>query len=126
MQTFETSLHYRLVRTGDIDPLTKPKLFVDYMLGAFADCAREESLWLISMNPKRRPISQAPAALARGSRAGLRPPSLRNDRPLTRTMAPVAPRPRCLSRPSPLRHLRMRRPAKSPTVSDPRTRSIVI
>lgn len=50
MQTFETSLHYRLVRTSDIDPLTKPKPFVDYMLGAFADCAREESLWLISIS----------------------------------------------------------------------------
>jgi hypothetical protein len=36
MQTFETSLHYRLVHMGDFDPLTKPKLFVDYMLGAFA------------------------------------------------------------------------------------------
>ena len=58
MQTFETSLHYRLVRMGDLDPLTKPKTFVDYMLGAFADCAREESLWLISMNPKNRPISR--------------------------------------------------------------------
>jgi DNA repair protein RadC len=58
MQTFETSLHYRLVRLGDLDPLTKPKTFVDYMLGAFADCAREESLWLISMNPKNRPISR--------------------------------------------------------------------
>jgi DNA repair protein RadC len=58
MQTFETSLHYRLVRMGDLDPLTKPKLFVDYMLGAFANCASEESLWLISMNPKHRPISR--------------------------------------------------------------------
>ena len=58
MQTFETSLHYRLVRMGDLDPLTKPKLFVDYMLGAFADCAHEENLWLISMNPKHRPISR--------------------------------------------------------------------
>lgn len=58
MQTFETSLHYRLVRLGDTDPLTKPNLFVDYMRGAFADCSREESLWLISMNPKHRPISR--------------------------------------------------------------------
>lgn len=58
MQTFETSLHYRLVRMGDLDPLTKPKLFVDYMSGAFTDCAHEESLWLISMNPKNRPISR--------------------------------------------------------------------
>ncbi|MBI2512175.1 MAG: hypothetical protein HYV96_09350 [Opitutae bacterium] len=58
MQTFETSLHYRLVRLGDSDPLTKPMTFVEYMLGAFADCAREESLWLITMNPKHRPISR--------------------------------------------------------------------
>lgn len=58
MQTFETSLHYRLVRLGDSDPLTKPMTFVDYMLGAFTDCAREESLWVITMNPKHRPISR--------------------------------------------------------------------
>lgn len=58
MQTFETSLHYRLVRMGDNDPLTKPKLFADYMRGAFTDCADTESLWLISMNPKQRPISR--------------------------------------------------------------------
>jgi DNA repair protein RadC len=58
MQTFETSLHYRLVRMGDNDPLTKPRLFADYMRGAFTDCADTESLWLISMNPKRRPISR--------------------------------------------------------------------
>ena len=43
---------------GDRDPLRKPKAFVEYMAGAFADCAREESLWLISMNPKNRPISR--------------------------------------------------------------------
>lgn len=58
MQIYDSTLQYRLVHLGDTDPLTKPKLFVDYMLGAFADCAQEESLWLISMNPKCRPISR--------------------------------------------------------------------
>jgi DNA repair protein RadC len=58
MQIFETSLQFRLVRVGDIDPLTKPTAFLDYMTGAFVDCAHEESLWLISMNPKCRPISR--------------------------------------------------------------------
>lgn len=58
MQTFETTLHYRLVRVGDFDPLTKPNMFAEYMLGAFADCAHEESIWLICMNPKHRPISR--------------------------------------------------------------------
>lgn len=58
MQIFETTLQFRLVRVGDIDPLTKPSAFVDYMTGAFLDCAHEESIWLISMNPKCRPISR--------------------------------------------------------------------
>lgn len=58
MQTYQASLHYTLVRSGDTDPLTHPLRFVEYMRGAFEDCAREESLWLISMNPKCRPIAR--------------------------------------------------------------------
>lgn len=60
MQTFEITLQYRMVRVGDTDPLTKPKTFVDYMTGAFVECAREEqSLWLINLNPKWRPMGRA-------------------------------------------------------------------
>ena len=59
MQTFEITIQYRMVRLGDADPLTKPKSFVDYMTGAFVDCAKdEESLWLISLNPKWRPMGR--------------------------------------------------------------------
>lgn len=58
MQTFEITLQYRLVRLGDTNPLTRPITYVDYMSGAFAQCANEESIWLISMNPKHRPISR--------------------------------------------------------------------
>jgi DNA repair protein RadC len=58
MQTYQASLHYTLIRVGATDPLTKPITFVDYMAGAFEDCAQEESLWLISMNPKCRPIAR--------------------------------------------------------------------
>lgn len=58
MQTYQASLHYTLVRLGDRDPLTQPLRFVDYMQGAFEDCAATESLWLISMNPKCRPIAR--------------------------------------------------------------------
>jgi DNA repair protein RadC len=58
MQTYQASLHYTLVRSGDHDPLTHPRRFVEYMQGAFEDCAEQESLWLISMNPKRRPIAR--------------------------------------------------------------------
>lgn len=58
MQTYQASLHYTLIRTGDHDPLTQPLRFIEYMAGAFEDCAEEESLWLISMNPKCRPIAR--------------------------------------------------------------------
>jgi DNA repair protein RadC len=58
MQTYQASLHYTLVRLGDHDPLTQPLRFVDYMQGAFADCSATESLWLISMNPKCRPMAR--------------------------------------------------------------------
>ncbi len=59
MQTFEISLQYRMVRIGDADPLTNPKSFVDYMTGAFVERTQEEeSLWLISMNPKWRPMGR--------------------------------------------------------------------
>jgi hypothetical protein len=58
MLTYQASLHYTIVRSGDTDPLTHPLRLVEYMWGAFADCAREESLWLISMNSKYRPIAR--------------------------------------------------------------------
>jgi len=58
MQIYQMMPHYTLVRKGDYDPLTQPGMFVEYMHGAFEDCAREESLWLISMNPKCRPIAR--------------------------------------------------------------------
>lgn len=59
MQIFHSVLHYTLVRTGDHDPLTQPAMFVEYMQGAFEDVPPgDESLWVISMNPKCRPIAR--------------------------------------------------------------------
>lgn len=58
MQIYQSTLHYTLVQLGATDPLTKPLTYVEYMAGAFQDCAHEESLWLISMNPKCRPIAR--------------------------------------------------------------------
>lgn len=59
MQIYQMTPHYTLVKSGDHDPLTQPTLFLEYMQGAFEDCPpHEESLWLISMNPKCRPIAR--------------------------------------------------------------------
>jgi DNA repair protein RadC len=58
MQIFQMTPHYTLVRFGDNDRFTQPLQYVEYMQGAFEDCAHEPSLWLISMNPKCRPIAR--------------------------------------------------------------------
>lgn len=58
MQIYQSTLHYTLVQLGATDPLTKSLTYIEYMAGAFQDCAHEESLWLISMNPKCRPIAR--------------------------------------------------------------------
>lgn len=55
MQIFEMTPHYTLVRVGDSDPFTQPLHYVEYMQGAWT---KEESLWLISLNPKCRPIAR--------------------------------------------------------------------
>ncbi len=58
MQAYQASLHYTLIEVPANDPLTNPATYVEYMAGAFQDCANGESLWLISMNPKCRPIAR--------------------------------------------------------------------
>lgn len=58
MQTFQASLKHELVRVGDCEPLTSPHHIVEYMLGAFANCQKVESLWVICLAPKRRPINR--------------------------------------------------------------------
>src|SRR5882762_1861607 len=58
MQTYQASVHYSLIRLPAGDPLTKPLTFVKFMAGAFEDCAQQESLWLVSMNPRHRPIAR--------------------------------------------------------------------
>ena len=53
MQMFEASLQWRLVQLGDSQQLKTPRQIVAYMLGAFADCATEQSLWLIHFSVNR-------------------------------------------------------------------------
>lgn len=53
MQMFEASLHWQLVQLGESEQLKTPRQIVAYMLGAFADCATEQSLWLICFSAKR-------------------------------------------------------------------------
>src|SRR5436189_5833292 len=59
MQTFEMSLHWRLVHLGERDQLKTPKQIVAYMVGAFTDCATTESLWVISFSVNRWVIGRA-------------------------------------------------------------------
>ena len=59
MKTYQTSSHYTVVRLPAGDPLATPRTFVEFMTGAFEDCPKnEQSLWLVSMNPKWRSIAR--------------------------------------------------------------------
>lgn len=42
MQTHFASAHYTLIRLPAGDPLTTPMTFVEFMTGAFEDCAGTE------------------------------------------------------------------------------------
>lgn len=58
MQVFEASLQWRLVQFGESEQLKTPTQIVRYMLGAFADYADAQSLWLICLSVNRWAIGR--------------------------------------------------------------------
>lgn len=58
MQVYEMTAQYHLVRLGSEEPLTTPEKIVEYMQGAFADAPTVESVWVISLNTKCRPLAR--------------------------------------------------------------------
>jgi DNA repair protein RadC len=58
MQVYEMTAQYHLVRLGSEEPLTTPEKIVEYMQGAFADAPMVESVWVISLNARLRPLAR--------------------------------------------------------------------
>jgi len=58
MQVYEVTAQYRLVRLGNVESLDRPEQIVRYMEGAFAAEPTVESVWVISLNTKFRPLGR--------------------------------------------------------------------
>lgn len=58
MQVFEITPQYHLVRLGHEEPLDNPEKIVRYMDGAFAAEPTVESVWVIALNTKFRPLGR--------------------------------------------------------------------
>ena len=58
MQVYEVTAHYHLVRLGDEESLDRPEQIARYMEGAFAPEPTVESVWVISLNTKFRPLGR--------------------------------------------------------------------
>lgn len=58
MQVYEITPQYHLVRLGNEEPLDRPEQIVRYMEGAFAAEPTVESVWVIALNSKFRPLGR--------------------------------------------------------------------
>ena len=58
MQVYEITPQYHLVRLGNEEPLDRPEQVVRYMDGAFAAEPTVESVWVIALNTKFRPLGR--------------------------------------------------------------------
>ena len=63
MQVYEASIHYSLIRLGHDSPLDSPAKIVDYMEGSFEDAPCQESIWVICLDRRNRPISRTRVTL---------------------------------------------------------------
>jgi DNA repair proteins len=58
MQVYEITPQYHLVRLGNEEPLDSPEQIVRYMEGAFDSEPTVESVWVIALNTKFRPLGR--------------------------------------------------------------------
>ena len=58
MQVYEVTAQYHLIRLGNEEPLDSPEQIVRYMEGAFVAEPTVESVWVISLNTKLRPLGR--------------------------------------------------------------------
>jgi DNA repair protein RadC len=63
MRIYEASIAYNLVQLGDVQALTTPDKIVEYLRDGYAKNPCQESLWVICLNRKNKPISRTMVTL---------------------------------------------------------------
>ena len=58
MRIYEASIAYNLLKLGDVDALTTPKKIAEYLEDAYAKTPYQETLWVICLDRKNKPLSR--------------------------------------------------------------------
>ncbi|MEO6244622.1 MAG: JAB domain-containing protein [Opitutaceae bacterium] len=58
MRIYETSIAYHLLKLGDVAALNTPKKIAEYLEDAYAKTPYQETLWVICLDRKNKPLSR--------------------------------------------------------------------
>ncbi|MDP3070037.1 MAG: JAB domain-containing protein, partial [Opitutaceae bacterium] len=58
MRIYEASIAYNLVQLGDVDALNTPRKIAEYLEDAYAKTPYQETLWVICLDRKNKPLSR--------------------------------------------------------------------
>ncbi|MEO5958692.1 MAG: JAB domain-containing protein [Opitutaceae bacterium] len=63
MRIYEATIAYNLVQLGDVDVLNTPRKIADYLADAYAKMPYQETLWVICLDRKNKPLSRTMVTL---------------------------------------------------------------
>ncbi len=63
MRIYEASIAYNLVQLGDVQALTTPDKIAEYLRDGYAKNPCQESLWVVCLDRKNKPISRTMVTL---------------------------------------------------------------
>ena len=63
MRIYEASIAYNLVQLGDVHTMTTPDKIAEYLRDGYAKNPYQESLWVICLDRKNKPISRTMVTL---------------------------------------------------------------
>ena len=63
MRIYEASIAYSIVQLGDVTALNAPEKITEYLRDAYAKNPCQESLWVVCLDRKNKPISRTMVTL---------------------------------------------------------------
>ena len=63
MRIYEASISYNLVQLGDVQTMTTPDKIAEYLRDGYAKNPCQESLWVVCLDRKEKPISRTMVTL---------------------------------------------------------------
>lgn len=63
MRIYEAKIHYNIIELGEIASLDSPEEAIKYMKGAFEEYPTQESIWVVALDRKNKPIARSMVTL---------------------------------------------------------------